>query len=232
MQIVIGIALAVAILGSYLYWRYWYLITGKRYLGLDLIFSGVIMALLFSRIAGLIVNYYLTGGFPRLLNIFNFFDLNFNYFVLVFMPVLAYQFFVFNFELERKWYVRAISAHLLGILWLGLVVAIQLFRAVSLGWGTKYTIFHGGLLLTLLISGLVIYLGNKRKSYRWGGLLSLTCTLVGFTALALGSGIFSLEQARWEVIVMVFVGILTAVPYVRYLFYSNRRRDLAEVRNV
>jgi hypothetical protein len=134
--------LSLGLLVSWLvmFYIYWRLMASKAttiFRAYDFLFITVILMLVITRVGGVILakEMYVASSTVSYLQLW---DLNFDYLLLPFIPILAYQFVIFNVEYKKKWQKILPGIFLFGLMIMASVVAVQLARSIYFHWGQDH----------------------------------------------------------------------------------------------
>lgn len=221
-ELALVVVAALWLICSYVYWLHWAKVTQSKFQAYDFIFLTGIFAIILTRLTAVVIDYAIVSRPFSFRQFFNLLDLNFNYLVLAFVPILAYQFFSFNIQLNRKWTDHTLAPILLGMMSVIPVSGLQIFRGVMLGWPTNFLIVHGLEIAVCVVVSLVAY-------FIWRKGLLLRLGYLAFVLYSLGIGLsyfftstLSQEEWRWNVYMLAFFTIITFVPYIPYNFVKHK----------
>lgn len=181
-----------------------------------MIFLTGLLALILTRVTAIAIDYALITRPFSFRQFFNITDLNFNYLVLAFVPMLAYQFFSFNFQLNRRW-----SDNTLAPIWLGMaavvpVAGLQIFRGVMLGWPSNFLVVHGLEVAVCVIVSIFAYIIWRKGLLLRIGFLSYVLYAVGIALSYLYTGALSQEELRLNTYALAVFAMLVFIPYIPY----------------
>lgn len=220
--VVVGVVWLVL---SYIYWLHWAKISQSKFQAYDFLFLTAIFGIILARIAAVVIDYATVARPFSLRMFFNIIDLNFNYLILAFVPMLAYQFFSFNIQLNRKW-----ADHSLAPIWLGMAAVVpisglEIFRGIMFSWPTSFLLVHVlEIIVCVAISAIAYFIWRRGLLLRLGYLAYVLYAL-GISLAYFFTSTLSQEEWRWNVYVLAFFVIITFVPYIPYNFKKRKAEE-------
>jgi len=190
----------------------------------DFLFVTIILMLVITRIGGVVLakEMYVASS---TLSYFQFWDLNFDYLLLPFIPILAYQFIIFNVEYKKKWQKILPGVFLFGLTIMLSVVVVQLARSIYFHWGQDHYILHGGILLVTIINGILMALASKGKLKIKNITLFIIIESLSIVLLSLSTQVYTEEQLSWITVSQLVICFLTIAP----LSTLKKTRDDAKI---
>jgi len=162
--ILVGLACVWAVV-LYFYWRILRdLHPNSRYRAYDMLLLTLFMMLFIGRLVAVIgdASYYF--GATDNLQFLYIWDLNINYLVCIFIPLLAYQFEVFNIERNSNWKANAAIFTLFGTLLVLAIEIAQFVRGVANAWPQELLIYHViQALILFAVSALILFQRRRGK---------------------------------------------------------------------
>ena len=220
--IAIAVIIAEVVIG-YLYWR---LVLDLRpnysFRAFDYLFATIFFTLVVSRVAGILgsPDVFSTASFSDLFRIW---DLHLNYFVIVFVPVIVFQFFVFNVERFDDWKPHMFKFLLFGELFALPIFISEVIRTQTNGLPQGYFGMHLLFLVWLLVSIFLLLFkllkDNKLLTYT---VLS-TLLVIGWTAISLYFQ--ELRDHRELLVTLTFEVLMLVVTVVPLM----QRKSIPEV---
>lgn len=207
---------------TYIYWLHWSKLSESRFHAYDMIFLTGAFGLILSRITAVVIDYSLVArpfSFRQLLTVT---DLNFNYLIIAFVPMLAYQFFSFNIQLNRDWADRTLSAIWLGMAAVIPVAGLQIFRGVMLGWESNFLVVHALEIVVCLVVSVFAYFVWRRGLLLRLGYLSYVLYALGIGLSYFFTSSLSQEEMTFTVYALIFFTAITIAPYIPYNFKARK----------
>ncbi len=221
--------LSLGLLVSWLvmFYIYWRLMASKAttiFRAYDFLFITVILMLVITRVGGVILakEMYVASSTVSYLQLW---DLNFDYLLLPFIPILAYQFVIFNVEYKKKWQKILPGIFLFGLMIMASVVAVQLARSIYFHWGQDHYILHGGILLVTIVNGILMALASRGRLKIKNITLFVIIESLAIVLLSLSTQVYTEEQLSWIVVSQLVICLLTIAP----LSTQNKTFDDAKV---
>lgn len=222
MQVITGnillVLVVIEIVVVYIFWRKIYSAYGSKFRSLDLILFSLLLGVMTSRVVGLLMGLSLSYEELTLTKIVSISDLDFDYLVFLYLPLLVLEFFSIHVEIKKDWRKIAYIFILLGSFLTLPIIFMQIFRSIHFGWPSEWLIYHTGqFCIVLLVAALIMYFHHNKQLTARTLMFLVFSQCLCLSVFTWFTSVVSLRETTVQIATQAILFLLGFIPFLSVL---------------